>query len=95
MSFMRQEIEKGSWWRVNDDNGAFCYPWPMVTHAEVRAMHPTADRDDIELLHDMVGARMAAPGFMDQTEWSVFATEEEARAFLEEMYGEECEDAYT
>ena len=35
------------------------------------------------------GARLSAPGYLDCTEWAVFDTEEEARAHLEETYGEE------
>jgi hypothetical protein len=33
------------------------------------------------------GARMSAPGYLDCTEWSVFSTEEEARAYLQETFG--------
>ena len=39
------------------------------------------------------GARLSAPGYMDCTEWSVFDTESEAQAWLEEMYGEDSEDS--
>jgi hypothetical protein len=35
------------------------------------------------------GARLSAPGYLDCTEWAIFDTEEEARAYLEETYGEE------
>jgi hypothetical protein len=35
------------------------------------------------------GARLSAPGYLDCTEWTVFDTEEEARAYLEEMYPED------
>lgn len=38
------------------------------------------------------GAHMSAPGYMDQTEWSVFNTEKEAWEYLEEYYGEEIEE---
>lgn len=37
------------------------------------------------------GARLSAPGYLDCTEWAVFDTEEEARAHLEDMYGDEEE----
>ena len=29
---------------------------------------------------------MSAPGYMDCTEWAVFDTEDEALAYLEDMY---------
>jgi hypothetical protein len=35
------------------------------------------------------GARLSAPGYLDSTEWTVFDTEDEAKAFLKEMYGDE------
>ena len=35
------------------------------------------------------GARLSAPGYLDCTEWAVFDTEEEARAYLKETYEEE------
>ena len=34
------------------------------------------------------GARLSAPGYLDCTEWSVFDTEDEANAYLEEMSDE-------
>ena len=39
------------------------------------------------------GARLSAPGYLDCTEWSVYETEEEARADLAEMYGDDDEGA--
>ena len=38
------------------------------------------------------GARLSAPGYTDCTEWTVFDTEQEAEAYLEEMYGDEEEE---
>jgi hypothetical protein len=35
------------------------------------------------------GARLSAPGYLDCTEWAVFDTEQEAREYLEEMYGDD------
>lgn len=35
------------------------------------------------------GARLSAPGYMDCTEWSLHATEAEAREALADMYGDE------
>ena len=36
-------------------------------------------------------ARLSAPGYMDSTEYSVFETEEEAREYLAETYGDDIE----
>jgi hypothetical protein len=37
------------------------------------------------------GARLSAPGYLDCTEWTVFDSESEARAYLDEMYPEDEE----
>jgi hypothetical protein len=37
------------------------------------------------------GARLSAPGYLDCTEWTVFDTEDEARAYLDEYYPEDEE----
>ena len=41
--------------------------------------------DSLEVI-DGWGARLSAPGYMDCTDWSVFATESEANKFLAEYY---------
>lgn len=46
------------------------------------------DISSVELIEGY-GARLSAPGYMDCTEWSVFDTEAEAQAFLDEFYGED------
>jgi len=37
------------------------------------------------------GARLSAPGYLDCTEWTVFETAEEAKAYLDENYSDEEE----
>jgi hypothetical protein len=37
-------------------------------------------------------ARMSAPGYLDCTEWSAHATEQDARDYLNEMYGDDEEN---
>jgi hypothetical protein len=37
-------------------------------------------------VRDGWGARLSAPGYMDCTDWDVYATEEEAKKALAEMY---------
>jgi hypothetical protein len=39
------------------------------------------------------GARLSAPGYLDCTEWTVFDTEKEAEEYLDEMYGDDEEEA--
>lgn len=38
------------------------------------------------------GARLSAPGFMDCTEWAIFDSEQEAKDYLEETYGDDEEE---
>lgn len=38
------------------------------------------------------GARLSAPGYLDCTEWTVFDTEKEAQAYLDETYGDDDEE---
>jgi hypothetical protein len=47
---------------------------------------PIEDVESVEFNYGW-GARMSAPGYMDCTDWSVFATEGEAQDYLDEYYG--------
>jgi hypothetical protein len=46
---------------------------------------------NVELRHGF-GARLSAPGYMDCTDWTVFDTEDEATAYLDENYPEDDDD---
>lgn len=39
------------------------------------------------------GARLSAPGYLDCTEWTVFDSQEDAEAYLEENYPEDEEES--
>lgn len=57
------------------------------------AVRPYCDGKLLEVtLREGYGARLSAPGYLDCTEWSVFETEEEAEAHLEEMGGDDDEE---
>ena len=45
-----------------------------------------------EYVDEQFGARLSMPGYLDCTEWTVFDTHEEARAFIEEEWPEEAEE---
>jgi len=53
----------------------------------------------VSYIANQVGCRLSAPGYLDCTEWSVFDTIQEARAFIENTYdvdpdtGEDLEEA--
>jgi len=86
--FMQPQIEHGAWWMVDGNCGIDYIPADFCGADEIG--------DFVESTHfygkpEIVigyGARLSAPGYMDCTEWCVFATEQEARDYLEEMYGD-------
>lgn len=52
------------------------------------------DPDHIHMIEKIegYGARLSAPGYTDCTEWTVFDTEAEAKAYLEEQYDVEFDN---
>jgi hypothetical protein len=94
--FMQPEIQYGRWIEVDGPCGTDAIPFDVVfSNPMKRSMHPTFSdvRDYTENneawsieVRDGYGARLSAPGYMDCTPWSVFDTEDEARAYLHEQY---------
>ncbi len=60
----------------------------------VRALAPYVEGSEIYSVCPESGylARLSAPGYMDCTDWSDHATEDEAREYLREMYGDDDSD---
>lgn len=108
MGFMEQQIEFGKWVIVDGNCGGECIPFDICPIPDCGEDEDSADylarvfpilRDYVEStrLHSVAvregwGARLSAPGYLDCTEWSVFDSEQEAREYLEETYGNEHED---
>jgi hypothetical protein len=95
MAFMNYEItNKQDWWQV-EDNGTNFYPCAYFTREEVAKMHQIdlADEDEAEQIEQIkgYGARLSASGYLDCTEWGVYQTRAEAKAALDEMYGDDDE----
>ena len=84
MSFMKPEIEHGHWWIVDTIDGSIHLPAEHFTRDDLEADYPDAEIEMVE----GYGARLSAPGYLDATDWTVFDTEQEAIAHLEEEYGE-------
>jgi hypothetical protein len=82
--FMEPQVEYGKWALVEDDEESHWIPGECANDAWV--IGPTGKVVEIRMGW---GAHYSAPGYLDQTEWEVFDTQEEAEAYLEEMYGDE------
>ena len=99
--FMKQQItDKQRWAEVESDCGT---EWVPIEQLGIAL--PDTDQMEVyrKLLRDYLegnwvfsveervgyGARLSAPGYLDCTDWGVFDTEQEAKEYLEETYGDE------
>lgn len=81
-------IQHGEWWWLDTKEGVVVYPEDLFTEEWVKNEH----KDDvIEGPEKKIGwgARLSAPGYLDCTEWCVLDSEEEAREYLMDNYGDE------
>jgi hypothetical protein len=102
MAFMEHEIVFGQWYNVDTENGTEYIPYDVVGEIEIDEDGIPVDNSlesyiegrsilSVEKIEGY-GARLSVAGYMDCTEWCVFDTEEEAEEFLEQMYGDDCDD---
>lgn len=99
MAFMVPEYLKGDWYEVETNCGTEVVPADLTdgTVGDLAQYIEGSRIGEVTKRHG-VGARLSAPGYMDCTEWSVFDTIEEARAFIAEQYdadpdtGDDLED---
>ncbi len=107
MDFMEQQItDKERWAAVETDCGTEFVPIEQLgILLPVREDGPEWVDDCADILRPYLegnrvfsveettgyGARLSAPGYLDCTQWAVFDTEQEARDYLEETYGDEQE----
>jgi hypothetical protein len=99
MAFMERQIVFGKWVEVDGPDGTEWVGADLVGEVEPYHGHPvpipeqlagyceSAEVTEIKTVEGW-GARCSAPGYLDCTPWTVFATEEEANDFL----NEEAED---
>lgn len=95
-SFMRPYIEHGDYFKVNTSAGTEIVPCDVIgrtmnVHVDALLNYLEGTPDDPEELCEVQTgwlARMSAPGYMDCTDWSAHASEDDARAFLLDTYGE-------
>lgn len=88
MSFMQQYVtDRLKWYQADTREGICSVPCGEFS------LEQCADMWDVEIeeieTKKGYGARLSAPGYMDCTEWTVFDTEQEAKDYLEEMYGDD------
>lgn len=95
--FMQPHVERGSYFAIETTCGTEVVPADLIgrtvgTHVEAFANYiegKPLDEDEVIECKDGWLARMSAPGYLDCTSWSAFASEAQAMAYLIEMYGNE------
>ena len=96
MRFMKEQIFYDMYFEVETTCGTEIVPSDVVgrtcaTHVEALLDYlegEPLDTDELCPIHEGWLARLSAPGYLDCTSWSAHKTEQAARDFLEEMYGE-------
>lgn len=99
MGFMEPQVYKDSFFRVETTAGTEIVPSDvlgrtMSTHVDAMLDYlegTPLDSDALIECEEGYVARMSAPGYLDCTAWVAFSTAEEARDYLQEMYGDEEE----
>ena len=97
MSFMKKQIIKGNFFRIETTNGVEYINADDVgrtcsTHVESLLNYLAGtpfDADELCELHDGYLARLSAPGYLDCTEWAGFTNIEGANAYLDDLLGED------
>ncbi len=101
--FMTPDLRQMDVWSVETENGTEYVPADLITNAKgiTRSMiesqlaqyceGPIITRGDHALLTGKWCARLSASGYMDCTEWAVCDTEDQAREYLAETYGDDID----
>lgn len=96
MAFMKPEVYEGQYYEVSANHGeTHIVPFDVVGNMNQYAaladyVEGEIDNpdDNTELCRGWL-CRLSAPGYLDCTEWSAFETEQEARDYLADMYGDD------
>ncbi len=91
MSFMQPQIYKGQAWVCETSHGTEVVPADLVSADPSREELAQFCEGTVESSEKKSGylARMSAAGYMDCTHWEIHDTVKEARASLEESYGDD------
>ena len=99
MSFMQQQIYESYYFEIETTAGTEIVPADVIGRYALTPVEsflnylegtPLDPDGDAQVEHGWL-ARLSAPGYMDCTDWSAHKTEQEAREYLEEMYGSDDE----
>ena len=88
--FMQEQVTHlMEWWKVDGPEGTQYFPADDFTAAQAAEAYEFPQA--IGTIERVVGcgARLSAPGYMDCTEWCVFATEDEAEEYLRDTFGDD------
>jgi len=96
---MQPQIIYTRWIEIDGTNGITFVPFDVVySNPNLRTMQPSVS--DVQPFYDGkvwetsivdgYGARLSMPGYLDCTEWTVFATKEAAEQFLVDAYDVEA-----
>lgn len=99
MAFMQPQVYFGGYFAVETTHRTEIVPDVMIgrtmgTAAEAFENYVEGKIADLdEVIEHKTGwlARMAAPGYIDCTDWTVHASEAEARAYLRKTYGDDSD----
>lgn len=91
MAFMEPDIVFGEWYEVETTHGTEWVPADLGGPDSLQD-YCEGTIQEVKGPIEGWGARLSASGYMDCTDWTVFSTEEEARAYLEETYGTDEEE---
>lgn len=107
MGFMKRQVTSNArrWLKVETMDGSTEYVSVLDTGLDIPNGNNFDDPDVAKTIRQYtegepetwenikgVGARLSAPGYLDCTPWSVFETEEQAFAYLDEYYPEDEEN---
>lgn len=99
MPFMLPRIELADWYEIDTTAGTDWLPADLLpstmldgeTSDDPAFLAKFSDYCEgtpqlVTMRRHWYGARLSAPGYLDCTEWSVFASMQEARAFLRDFH---------
>lgn len=96
MPHMLPQLRYDRWIAIDGDNGLTFVPFDIVYPTQnsktcAPSKSDVADFYDGHEIHSVAirdghGARLSAPGYMDQTDWAVFDTAQEAQDYIRETY---------